>query len=186
MSDVAKNIKEAGMESGISTDDTTRIYERKDAYQRYQKKYIITAIISFCVGIAAIVLEGTLYPYLKLLVSMTFSLFILYYYVFFVRPVCLLSFGFFVLSVLSLWVDTRLEKRIRVVILIVGFVLIFPSLLMTVNCLLLDLAPQTIDNSFFVPGLFFSETFQNVTMFVMPILAGSALFIGFNKKKAKV
>ncbi len=183
MSDVAKNIKEAGMESGISTDDTTRIYERKTTNVRSRKKYIIITIVAICIVVAGIISEGTLRPYLERMRSLTFDPFTLMLYDYTVRPICSLALGVFIVSFLSIWADTRLEKRIRIIVLIVGFVLILPSLWMLAEVLSLILW----EREFFGFSLiFFSLLLPQIITQYLPILAGSALFIGFNKKKTKV
>ena len=159
------------------------IYGRKRPYIRFQKKYILTASLSLVVMIAFIILEQTLRPNLVEHIIMYFKgTFELTVYDFAVRPVGFLSLGVFILSVLSFWVDTRLEKRIRIVILIIGILLLLLSFWLLSEILLIHTFPE------FSPGIimnspFFSSVFlRMVLLLVTPLLAGSALFLGFNKK----
>lgn len=170
----------------LNVEVTELIYGRKSAYPRFQKKYIITASISLFVIIAVIVLELTLYPHLrKQLQIMLAGSLELMVYDFTVKPIGALALGVFILSVLSFWVDTRLEKRLRVFILIIGIILLLLSFWLLLEIVLINTAPQIF------PGfLVFSPVFSSVylrTMFitVMPLLSGMGLFLGFNRRNER-
>lgn len=159
------------------------IYGKKQPYERYQKKYIITACISFAVLIAFIILEQTLRPDLVEHINVFYKgKFELAVYDFAARPVGFLSLGVLILSVLSFWADTRFEKKIRTVILIIGFLLVLLSFWLLMMSLLIHTFPR-LSSDILTNSPFYSSAFlRMVLLLVAPVLAGCALFLGFNKK----
>lgn len=165
---------------------TELIYGRKSPYPRFQKKYIITAIISLCGIIVVIILERTLYPHLVEQLRMYFTgSFELAAYDFSVKPIGFLALGVFVLSVLSFWVDTRLEKRVRIVLLIVGIVLFLLSFWMLVETILIYTAPQVFPGVILFSPVYSSIYLRMIFLLAMPLLSGCALFLGMNKRPRK-
>jgi len=158
------------------------IYGRKRPYIRFQKKYIVTACLSLAVVIAFFILEQTLRPHLVEHTVMFFNGFELIVYDFATRPIGFLSIGVFILSVLSFWVDTRLEKKIRIVILIIGIILFLLSFWLLTTILLVHTFPKLSPDIKMKSPFFYSEFLRMVLLLVTPLLAGSALFLGFNKK----
>ena len=162
---------------------TELIYGRKDPYQKFQKKYILIAVISLCVIVAVIVLERTLYPHLVEQLRMYFTgSFELAVYDFSVKPIGFFALGVFVLSVLSFWVDTRLEKRVRIVFLIVGIMLFLLSFWMLVEMILIYKAPQIFPGFILFSPVYRSIFLRMIFLLAMPLFSGSALFLGMNKR----
>lgn len=158
------------------------IYGRKQPYIRFQRKYIITASLSLAIIIAFFILEQTLRPQLVENMIMFFNGFDLIVYDFLARPIGFLSIGVFILSVLSFWVDTRLEKKIRIVILIIGIILFLLSFWLLTTILLVHSFPKLSSDIIMKSPFFISEFLRMVLLLVAPLLAGSTLFLGFNKK----
>ena len=172
----------------FSVDITEMIYGRKtiNTYARFQKKYIITAIISFCVIIAVIILEFTLYPrWVEEVHRMFTSSFKLALYDYTVKPVGFLALGVFILAFLSLWVDTRLEKGIRIVILIIGICLFVLSFWQAVEVFLMFKVPQFLPGFILFSPVHTSIFLRMIFLLAMPLLAGGALLLGFNRRAAK-
>lgn len=170
----------------LDVEVTELIYGKKNGYPRFQKKYIIAAGISLCVIIAVIILERTLYPHLREQLVMYFTgAFELAMYDFIVKPVGFLVLGVFVLSVLSFWVDTRLEKRVRIVILIIGILLCLLSFWLAAETLLLNLSPQIFPGFILFSPVYSSIFLRMIFLIAMPLLSGAALFLGFNRRPGK-
>ena len=167
----------------LSVEPTELIYGVKKTYEKYQKKCIVAAAISLCVTIAAIVLEFTLYPHLLAIFRQTFrGAFELNLYFFSVRPLGLFALGIFLLSFLSLWVDTRLEKKARIIVLIIGILLLILPLWLLVEMILIFQAPQVFPGFILFSRVFSSQYLRAIFMFVFPLLAGAGLFLGLKRK----
>ncbi len=170
----------------LDVEVTELIYGRKRAYTRFQKKYIITAAISLLVIIAVIILELTLYPNLLRQLQIFFTgSFELALYDFIVKPIGFLALGIFVLSVFSLWVDTRLEKNLRIIILIIGIILLLLSFWLLIEIILIYRAPHLFPGIILFSPVYSSIYLRMLFMIVMPMLAGMGLFLGFNRKSRR-
>lgn len=167
----------------FSVEPTELIYGVKKPYEKYQKKYIVVAAISLCVTIAAIVLELILYPQLLAVIIQTFrGAFELNLFLFGVRPMGIFALGIFLLAFLSLWVDTRLEKKARIIVLIIGILLLVLTLWLLVEMILIYQAPQVFPGFILFSRVFTSQYLRAVFTFVFPLLAGAGLFLGWNRK----
>lgn len=167
----------------FSVEPTELIYGAKKPYQKYQKKYIVIAAISLCVVVAAIILEFTLYPQLRAAFIQTFrGSFELNLYLFSVRPLGFFALGVFLLSFLSLWTDTRLERSARIVVLIIGILLFILPIWILVEMILIFQAPQVFPGFILFSKVFTSQYLRVVFMAVFPLLAGAGLFMGWKRK----
>ena len=167
----------------FEVDPSVLIYGVKKAYPQFQKKYMIVAAISLCVVILAVIFEFTLYP--KLLdnfIHWFTGSFELLFYSMIVRMLGFLALGVFLVSLLSFWVDTRLEKKVRIVILIIGILLIILPFWLLVELVLIYRAPQVFPGFILFSSVFTSQYLRAVFMIVLPLLAGVGLFLGWKRK----
>ncbi len=117
------------LSEALGCDITELIYGAKPApYRRFSKRYIIWTVILGILSIGLIVGELKLLPYLVYMKGKTYlPQYTLFYYVV-VRPVGVAAVGALVISVLSLWADLRLPKRVRIVLIAVGILCFLPFL----------------------------------------------------------
>ncbi len=167
----------------FQVEPTELIYGIKKSYKRFQKKYIITAAISLCVVIASIILEFTLYPQLIDMMRMYFrGAFEIALYTLIVRPLGFFALGVFIVSAFSLWVDTRLEKRARIITLIIGIILLVLPLWLLIEMILIFKAPQVFPGTILYSPVFLSQYLRAVFIIVMPLLSGIGVFLGWKRK----
>ena len=167
----------------FSVEPTELIYGIRPSYKRYQKKYIITAVISLCVIITSIILEFTLYPQLVDIMRTYFrGGFEVILYTMIVRPVGFFALGVFIVSVFSLWVGTRLEKKPRIVTLIIGIILFVFPLWLLIEMILIFKAPQLLPGSILYTSVFLQPFLRTIFLIVMPLLSGIGVFLGWKRK----
>ena len=167
----------------FEVDPSVLIYGVKKAYPHFQKKYIIVAAISLCVVVLSVIFEFTVYP--KLLDNFTYMLrgsFELTLYSMTVRVLGFFALGVFLVSLLSFWVDTRLEKKVRIVILVIGILLIILSFWLLAELVLIYKAPQVFSGHILFSSVFTSLYLRTVFVVVLPLLAGIGLFLGWKRK----
>lgn len=172
----------------FSIDITELIYGRKiiNAYARFQKKYIITAIISFIVTAAMLVLDLVVYPHLSEIVHREFrGMFELTLFDYSVKPVGFLALSICILAVLSFWVDTRPEKRVRIALLIIGIIMLLFSFLLLAEGILMYKAPQVLPGFLLFSPIHTSVHLRMIFLIAMPLFSGCALFLGFNRRAEK-
>ncbi len=173
----------SNMSSLFAVDPSVLIYGVKKAYPRFQKKYVIVAAISLCIVILTVILEFTLYPKLvDNFLFMYYGAFELTLYSMAVRSLGFLALGVFLVSLFSLWVDTRLEKNVRIVILIIGILLLVFSLWLLIELILIYRAPQVFPGFILFSSVFNSQYLRTVFIVVLPLLAGVGLFLGWKRK----
>lgn len=173
----------SAISSLFSVEPTELIYGIQPSYKLFQKQYIITAAISLCVFIASIILEFTLYP--KLIeIRNTYhrGTFEMALYTVIVRPLGFFALGVFIVSVFSLWVDTRLEKRARIKALIIGIMLLVLPLWLLIETILIFKASQGFTGSILFWPVNSSQYLLAVFNIVMPLLSGIGVFMGWKRK----
>jgi hypothetical protein len=79
-------------------------------------------------------------------------------------------------------VDTRLEKNVRIVILIIGILLLVFSLWLLIELILIYRAPQVFPGFILFSSVFNSQYLRTVFIVVLPLLAGVGLFLGWKRK----
>lgn len=162
---------------------TELIYGKRDSYQSFQKKYIIAAIISLCVVLLCIILEQAWYkPMTEDLQTKFINTFMLGIFYYTEKPLLLMATGVFFLAVLSFGIDTRLERRARITILVIGIVLALLSFILAIHLVLLILAPEVFGNFMLLSKLLVSDFPKKVFLYGIPFLAGCALFLGCNRR----
>lgn len=162
---------------------TELIYGVQTPYKRFQKRFIITAALSLCVIVAVILLECLYYPQLieeyRHFFQGGFNVLL---YIYSVRPLGFCALGVFVVSLLSLWVDTRMEKKVRIVILIIGIVLFVLSFWVCVEVILIYKAPQVFPGFILYTPVYTTQFLRMIFLIVLPLLSGAGLFLGCNRK----
>lgn len=167
----------------FSVEPTELIYGMQPSYKRYQKKYIITAVISLCVIIAVILLECIYYPQLMDIYRQFYrGAFELMLYNLTVRPLGFFALGIFVVSFFSLWVETRLDKKPRIVTLIIGIILLVLPIWLLIEMILIFKAPQVFQGSIFYSSVFLQPILRTIFLVVMPLLSGIGIFLGWERK----
>ena len=167
----------------FSVEPTELIYGIRPSYKRYQKKYIITAVVSLCVIIAVILLECIYYPQLMDMYRQFYQgAFELMLYNLTVRPIGFFALGLFLVSVFSIWVDTRLDKTPRIVTLIIGIILFVFTLWLLIEMILIFKAPQVFPGFILYSSVFLSSILRTVFLVVMPLLSGIGVFLGWRRK----
>lgn len=167
----------------FQVEPTELIYGVKKTYKRYQKKYIITAAVSLCVIIAVILLECIYYPQLMDMYRHFYrGAFELMLYNLTVRPIGFFALGIFIVSVFSLWVDTRIDKKPRIVTLIIGIILFILPLWLLIEIILIFKAPQVFPGFILYSSVFLSPILRTVFLVVMPLLSGIGVFLGWKRK----
>ena len=167
----------------FSVEPTELIYGIQPSYKRYQKKYIITAAISLCVIIAVILLECIYYPQLMDIYRQFYrGAFELMLYNLTVRPLGFFALGIFLVSVFSFWVDTRLDKKPRIVTLIIGIILLVLPIWLLIEMILIFKAPQVFSESIFFSSVFLQQILRTIFLVVTPLLSGIGVFLGWKRK----
>ena len=167
----------------FSVEPTELIYGIRPSYKLFQKRYIITAAISFCVFIISIILEFTLYPHLIEIRKTYFrGVFEIALYTLIVRPLGFFALGVSIISVFSFWIDTRLEKRARIIALIIGIILLVFPLWLLIETILMFKAPQGFPGSVLFLPVNSSQYLLAVFNIVMPLLSGIGMFMGWKRK----
>ena len=168
----------------LDVDITELIYGiKREPYQRFQKKYIVASCISFAVVVAVIILELTVRPQLVNNLIMYFKgSFKLALYDFTIRPIGFLAFGIFVTSIFSFWADTRLKKKIRVICLIIGILLLLLSFWISFMLILINNNPEIFSRLILFPTVYGSDYLRIIFTSVLPLLSGICLFLGTKRK----
>lgn len=167
----------------FDVDITELIYGiKKEPFQRFQKKYIAAACISLAVVAAVIILELTVRPQLVNILTMYFrGSFELALFDCVIRPVGFLTFGIFVTSLFSFWVDTRLQKKIRVITLIIGIILLLLSFWISLMLIWVHFNPEIFSRLILFPTIYGSGYLRMIFTSVLPLLSGISLFLGINR-----
>ena len=159
------------------------IYGKKSSYQRFQRKYIIVAGICLAVIITATILKITLYPFLMKQLQLNFiGSFELAVYEYSVRPIGFLAMGILIISVLSFWIDTRMEKAAGIAVRVIGFILLILSFWLLLGIILIYKAPQLFPGQIIFAQAYLSNFLRMLFLIVFPLLSGIGLFLGFNRK----
>ncbi len=167
----------------LKVDVTELIYGKKSSYQRFQKKYIISAGICLIVIIAATILNLTLYPFLMNQLQLYFKgSFELAVYEYAVRPISFLAMGILIISVLSFWFDTRMEKVAEIVARVIGFILLILSFWLLLGIILIYKAPQLFPGQILFVQAYLSNHIRMLFLIVFPLFSGIGIFLGFNRK----
>ncbi len=162
---------------------TELIYGKRNSYRSFQIKYIIAAAAALCVVLAWIIWEQTWYRPLTQSHTTDFAnVFLPGVLYFIVKPLGFMALGVFFLSILSFGIDTRLERRTRILILIVGIVLAVLSLWIAIELILVFLAPQVLPGFIVYSWVYRSAFLKQVFLCGIPFIAGCMLFLGINKR----
>ena len=168
----------------FSVEVTELIYGKKGSYVNFQKKYIITAIISFCVVLLWIILDQAwrrpLSEQLQFINPFPLSIFN-----YTVKPLAFMAMGVLFLSVLSFGIDTGLERRVRITMLIIGVILVIFLLWLAIELTLVFCAPQVFPRFILFDWIHLSEFLRNLSAYAVPFIAGCALFLGFNRRERR-
>ena len=167
----------------LEVEVTELVYGKKSSYQRFQKKYIIAAGICLMVIITASILKLTLYPFLMNQLQLNFiGSFELAVYEYAVRPIGFLSMGILIISVLSFWIDTRMERAVGIIVCVIGFILLILSFWLLLGIILIYKAPQLFPGQIIFAQAYLSSFLRMLFLIVFPLLSGIGLCLGFNRK----
>lgn len=169
------------LSEAIGCEVTELIYgAKREPYRRYAPKYIVWTVVLVIMTILLIVGELKLLPYLYYMKGKTYlPQYTLFYYVV-VRPIGVAAVGALVIAVLSLWVDLRLPKRVRIALLVVGVLCFLPFLPMIDMWLTRLVLPQTEQLHQISSWLLRYQLLQVISV-VLPFIGGLSLFWSRNK-----
>ena len=169
------------LSEAIGCEVTELIYgAKREPYRRYAPKYIVWTVVLVIMTILLIVGELKLLPYLYYMKGKTYlPQYTLFYYVV-VRPIGVAAVGALVIAVLSLWVDLRLPKRVRIALLVVGVLCFLPFLPMIDMWLTRLVLPQTEQLHQISLWLLRYQLLQVISV-VLPFIGGLILFWSRNK-----
>lgn len=176
--------------AALETDVNEILYgEKKQAegYRRFQKKYVICTCIAVTVILLGIILRIALLPRLVEQVGEGFNIGGLVLYSLLVTPLVMLSVGCVLPSFLSMYYDICLNKKQRMVFLIIAALFLLLSLLKVLPNIVF-FAGNKIFYSFsyaFIPvpvqQVLYGKNFAIISMFI-PAICGACAFLGLNKK----
>lgn len=168
------------LSAALQCDVTELIYGAKPVpYRRYDKCYIVASAVLGAVVLLFFACELWLVPYLNERVKESFDMMPRIYYLLFARPLGFAALGALFLSALSLLVDLRLPRRLRIVLLSVGILCFVPVLLMIFSLLVNEALPQWWSGLWhMLRHLLANHTF---TFSVLPFLGAMGLFLGISR-----
>lgn len=159
---------------GISVDEL--LYGEKETveheYRKYQRRYVVCALVCAAVVLIALVLEATLRPILEYLLATTYNgvYYLLYKYT--VDVIAAAAVGGLIPSLISLKKDIRLYGAVRRIILLLGII-----------CLLLWFVVCIGSMFGIVKAMVFVKlaSWIGAAHYVLPFLFGAGMFFGSNR-----
>ena len=143
-----------------------------------QRKYGAAAAVCGIILLVGTVLHFTLLPKLQDLQATNFDIAALLKYQFTVLPLCYLALGWLILSLLSLKLDLRPARTVRILCAVGAVVCLFP----TVSFSLFTFLPYTPPFWTKIYPLFarHMRTFMAAVLKYLPLLSGAGTFFAFN------
>lgn len=157
--------------------------ENRETPPKLRKKYLIACMIFGLLAATVLVLNVTLYPYLKELTRQTLVPYHSHYS-FSIPQFGYLFGGLLLSSCLCLFTPLRLPKRWRVICICVGMAFFLPALLIcaeTALFLFFPHFPGVVTPILFVKLYALYPPLRTIVLSVLPLLSGMLLFLGFQK-----